>query len=93
MRYLVGTVLVDTNGSVLAAGLLHASMNASGALAAVHGIWQYPVALIVLTALVTGYRSWHGTSAVQGFSPALATDSSVDSTGVSSNAFAGTDLA
>jgi uncharacterized protein len=64
MRYLIGTVLIDTNGSVLAAGLLHASMNASGALAAVHGIWQYPAALIALTLLVTGYRSLRGRSAV-----------------------------
>jgi len=74
MRYLIGTVLIDTNGSVLAAALLHASMNASGALAAVNGIWQYPAALIVLTLLVTGYRSLRGRSAVQGFSAALATD-------------------
>jgi len=75
MRYLIGTVLVDTNGSVLAAGVLHASMNASGALAAVPGIWQYPAALISLTLLVTGYRTLRGRSAVDGFSPALATDS------------------
>jgi len=58
----------------LAAGLLHASMNASGALAAVHGIWQYPAALIMLTGLVTGYRTLRGRSAVQGFSVALAAD-------------------
>jgi hypothetical protein len=31
-RYLIGTVLIDTSGSLLAAGLLHASFNASGAL-------------------------------------------------------------
>ena len=74
MRYLIGMVLVDTNGSVLAAGLLHASMNASGALAAVHGVWQYPAALIALTFLVAGFRSVRGRSAVQGFSPALPTD-------------------
>jgi len=73
MRYLIGTVLVDTGGSVLAAGLLHASMNASGALAAVNGFWQYPAALIALTLLVTGYRTLLGRSATQGFSPALAT--------------------
>jgi len=74
MRYLIGTVLVDTNGSVLAAGLIHASMNASGALAAVHGIWQYPAALIALTLLVTGHRTLRGRSAVQGSSAALATN-------------------
>jgi len=87
MRYLIGTVLVDTNGSVLAAGLLHASMNASGALTAVHGIWQYPGALIALTLLVTGYRSWRGSSAVRGFSPALVTVEGVElRTGAPSNA-------
>jgi membrane protease YdiL (CAAX protease family) len=74
MRYLIGTVLVDTSGSVLGAGLLHASMNASGALAAVQGFWQYPAALILLTLLVAGYRTLRGRSAVLGFSPALATD-------------------
>ena len=74
MRYLIGTVLVDTQGSVLAAGLLHASMNASGALAAVHGIWQYQAALIMLTGLVTGYRTLRGRSALQGFSVALTAD-------------------
>jgi hypothetical protein len=74
MRYLIGTVLVDTNGSVLAAGLIHASMNASGALTAVHGIWQYPAALIALTLLVTGHRNLRGRSAVQGSSTNLATN-------------------
>jgi uncharacterized protein len=94
MRYLIGTVLVDTNGSVLAAGLLHASMNASGALAAVNGFWQYPAALIALTLLVTGYRSLRGRSAVRGFSTALATDDAVDPDGRSPGEnFRGTDRA
>ena len=94
MRYLIGTVLIDTNGSVLAAALLHASMNASGALAAVNGIWQYPAALIVLTLLVTGYRTLRGRSAVQGFSAALATDEAVVPTATArTRAFAETDPA
>ena len=81
MRYLIGTVLIDTAGSVLAAGLLHASMNASGGLAAVHGFWQYPVALVALTLLVTGYRALRGRSAVQGYAPALVLDDGADATG------------
>ena len=93
MRYLIGTVLVDTNGSVLAAGLLHASMNASGALAAVHGIWQYPAAIIALTLLVTGYRTLRGRSAAQGFSAALATDEAVVPTAKSARELADTDRA
>jgi membrane protease YdiL (CAAX protease family) len=48
-RYLIGMVLVDTRGSLLAAGLLHASFNASGALPVLAGGWQYIPAMIVLT--------------------------------------------
>ena len=36
-RYLIGTLLVDTAGSTLGAGLLHASINAAGAMAVVPG--------------------------------------------------------
>lgn len=54
-RYLAGTVLVDTGGSVLAVALLHASFNASGAMAAVGG-WQYIPAMILLTLATAGYR-------------------------------------
>jgi membrane protease YdiL (CAAX protease family) len=57
IRYLFGTVLVDTAGSVLAVALLHASFNASGSMAAVDGGWQYIPAMIVLTLIVVAYRS------------------------------------
>ena len=39
-RYLIGTLLVDTGGSTLAAGLMHASINAAGAMAVIPGGWQ-----------------------------------------------------
>jgi uncharacterized protein len=39
-RYLIGMVLVDTGGSLLAAGLLHASFNASGVLPGLAGGWR-----------------------------------------------------
>ena len=57
-RYLIGTLLVDTRGSTLAAGLMHASINAAGAMAVVPGGWQLVPALIVLT-LGVGSRSAH----------------------------------
>jgi uncharacterized protein len=60
LRYLIGTVLLDTAGSVLAVGLLHASMNASGRLSAAHGGWQFLPAVFALTVLVAGYRSITG---------------------------------
>ena len=53
LRYLIGVLLVDTKGSVLAAAMLHASFNASGALSVVPDGWQYVPALIILTVLVT----------------------------------------
>jgi len=70
-RYLAGTVLVDTGGSVLAVGLLHASFNAAGSMAAVPGEWQYIPAVIVLTVLVVAYRWWRGRSFTRGYAPAL----------------------
>ena len=39
-RYLIGTLLIDTGGSTLAAGLIHASINAAGAMVVVTGGWQ-----------------------------------------------------
>ena len=49
-RYLIGTLLIDTGGSTLAAGLIHASINAAGAMVVVPGGWQIVPALILLTA-------------------------------------------
>ena len=65
-RYLAGVLLVDTRGSVLAAAVLHASFNASGALSVIPGGWQYVPALAVLTGLVVVHRRLRGTSLVEG---------------------------
>lgn len=46
-RYVVGETLSATGGSLLAAGVLHASFNASGRLGFLGG-WQFLLALIVL---------------------------------------------
>jgi hypothetical protein len=56
-RYLIAVVLIDTVGSLLAVGLLHASTDASGTLASGHGGWQQFVAVVPLTVLVIGYRA------------------------------------
>jgi uncharacterized protein len=74
-RYLAGTQLIDSGGSILAIGLLHASFNASGQLSAVPGEWQYIPALIVLTLAVIVYRRLRGRSFTHGFAPALVGDS------------------
>jgi hypothetical protein len=47
-RYLIGETVEATGGSLLAAGILHASFNASGELGFPGG-WQFLVALLVLT--------------------------------------------
>jgi uncharacterized protein len=70
-RYLLGTQLVDSGGSILAIGLLHSSFNATGQLSAVAGDWQYIPAMILLTLAVIGYRRLRGRSFTRGFAPAL----------------------
>jgi membrane protease YdiL (CAAX protease family) len=70
MRYLIGTLLIDTRGSTLAAGLLHASFNAAGALAVLQVGWQGVPALALLTLGVVAYRSRRGLSATHGGVPA-----------------------
>ena len=59
-RYLLGVTLAATGGSVLAVALLHASFNASGALASVHGWWPAYVAMLAAAVLAgtaaTGLR-------------------------------------
>ena len=70
-RYLLGTQPLDSGGSILAIGLLHASFNAAGQLSAVPGGWQYIPAMIVLTLGVIGYRRLRGRSFSRGFAPAL----------------------
>ncbi|MEN3266938.1 lysostaphin resistance A-like protein [Pseudonocardia sp.] len=64
-RYLIGMVLIDTGGSLLAAGLLHASFNASGALPILSGGWQYVPAMILLTVAVAVLRRRHRRSTAQ----------------------------
>lgn len=71
VRYLIGTVLVDTGGSVLAVGLLHAAFNASGGLAAVDGQLPSIAAVVVLTLLVAIYRTLRGRSPLTGYAPEL----------------------
>ncbi|GAA3628605.1 lysostaphin resistance A-like protein [Microlunatus ginsengisoli] len=71
-RYLIGTLLIDTRGSTLAAGLMHASINAAGAMIIVPGGWQVVPALILLTLAVLGYRSLRGRSATAGYAPEIA---------------------
>lgn len=70
-RYLLGTQLIDSGGSILAIGLLHASFNAAGQLSAVRGGWQYIPAMILLTLAVIAYRRFRGRSFNRGFAPAL----------------------
>jgi membrane protease YdiL (CAAX protease family) len=67
LRYLIGVLLVDTRGSVLAAAILHASFNASGALSsAIPGGWQQVPALVILTVLVVLHRRLRGRSLING---------------------------
>jgi membrane protease YdiL (CAAX protease family) len=57
LRLLIGCVLVDTSGSLLAVGFLHAAFNASGGLSVLGGgWWQNVVALVILTLLVLAHR-------------------------------------
>jgi membrane protease YdiL (CAAX protease family) len=58
-RYLVGMMLLDTGGSILAVGVLHASWNAAPKLDAVDGgpwDWQVLVAVTLLTVLIAAGR-------------------------------------
>jgi membrane protease YdiL (CAAX protease family) len=65
-RYLLGMQLLDTGGSVLAIGVLHASWNAAGKLGAVEGTWQVIAAVILLTALVALARMSPRSGSVRG---------------------------
>jgi membrane protease YdiL (CAAX protease family) len=57
LRLLIGCLFVDTAGSLLAVGFLHAAFNASGRLSVLDGgWWQNVVAVIVLTLVVGGWR-------------------------------------
>lgn len=50
MRYVIGRTDRVTGGSLLAAGVLHASFNASGKLPVTDNWWTYGIALVVLAA-------------------------------------------
>ncbi len=57
LRLLIGCVLTDTSGSLLAVGFLHAAFNASGGLSVLGGgWWQNVVALVILTVLVFAHH-------------------------------------
>jgi uncharacterized protein len=71
LRYLIGTLLVDTAGSTLAAGLMHASFNAAGAMVVIPGGWQSIPALIILTLAVSAYRARRGLSMTEGYASRL----------------------
>jgi len=55
-RYLLGMVFVDTGGSLLIVGLLHASFNASGVLGGEATTWASIVAVIVITVMLATYK-------------------------------------
>jgi uncharacterized protein len=58
LRYLLGVVFVDTGGSILAVGMLHASFNAAGQMSAAPGGWESLPALLILVLAVAGHRRW-----------------------------------
>jgi membrane protease YdiL (CAAX protease family) len=57
LRYLTGTLLIDTGGSILAVGLLHASFNAAGTMSAAPGGWQFLPALLALALATAAHRT------------------------------------
>jgi membrane protease YdiL (CAAX protease family) len=70
-RYLMGMMLIETGGSTLAIGLMHASWNASSGIAGPGG-WQYIGGLAVLIVVVAGWRLMRGQSLTQGHVPEVA---------------------
>jgi membrane protease YdiL (CAAX protease family) len=74
-RYLAGVLMLETNGSVLAVGVLHASFNASGAMHVTPDGWQYVPAVILLTVLVAAYRALRGRPIDQPVAPTWPVDS------------------
>jgi membrane protease YdiL (CAAX protease family) len=59
-RCLAGILMIDTGGSVLAVGVLHASFNASGAMEVTPAGWQYVPALLLLAGFVLTHRALRG---------------------------------
>jgi membrane protease YdiL (CAAX protease family) len=58
LRHLAGGLLVDSAGSILAVGVLHASFKVSGRLSAAEGGWQFLAALVLLTLVAACRRRW-----------------------------------
>jgi hypothetical protein len=63
-RYLIGVVLYQTRESVLAAGLLHGSLNAAGAMTVMPNAWQHIPAVVILLAILAAARARHGLTLV-----------------------------
>src|SRR4051794_6434298 len=59
-RYLLGMILVDTKGSIVAVGILHGSLNAAGAMPVVPHAWQHVPAVAVLALAVAVARRRRG---------------------------------
>ena len=70
-RYLLGMIFLDTQGSILIVGLLHASQNSANDLEAVTGEYGMILAVIILTLIIAVYRVMCGKSAVSGSLPEL----------------------
>lgn len=64
LRYLLGVVLIDTRGSILAVGVLHASFNAAGTLPAATGGWELIPAMLILTVAVAVHRRRHAATRI-----------------------------
>jgi membrane protease YdiL (CAAX protease family) len=60
-RYLLGMIFADTGGSILLAGLTHASFNSSGSLGGETQIASI-FATMLLTLFIAGYRKWRNKS-------------------------------
>jgi membrane protease YdiL (CAAX protease family) len=64
-RYLYGMTLLESGGSVLAVGILHASVNATQSLTALRGTWQAQAAVLLVLAGLLAYRMLRGRRADQ----------------------------
>jgi hypothetical protein len=57
-RCLLGMLLRDTGGSIVAVGLMHGSLNAAGAMPVLQGAWQHIPAVVLLTLGLCAARAW-----------------------------------
>lgn len=62
LRLLIGMLLVRTDGSTLAAALVHGSFNAAGAMSVLAGGWQMIPALVILTVIYAAVYARRGTT-------------------------------